>query len=100
MEVFGTKITNLVFQPHQFVKVMRLQATGTTVKFWPSKEIFETTDFSFEVLSTRFREMAFLNKGLILTLTDLRQGHVDEKGEHTNSSISIRRRELLILLNT
>ena len=54
---------------------------GTTVTFWPSKEIFETTDFSFEVLSTRFREMAFLNKGLILTLTDLRPGHVDEKGE-------------------
>jgi DNA gyrase subunit B len=55
--------------------------TGTTVTFWPSAEIFETTDFSFEVLSTRFREMAFLNKGLILTLTDLRPGHVDEKGD-------------------
>jgi DNA gyrase subunit B len=55
--------------------------TGTTVQFWPSEEIFETTDFSFEVLSTRFREMAFLNKGLRLTLTDLRPGHVDEKGE-------------------
>ena len=53
---------------------------GTTVTFWPSAEIFETTDFSFEVLSTRFREMAFLNKGLILTLTDERPGHVDEKG--------------------
>ncbi|MBU6255744.1 MAG: DNA topoisomerase IV subunit B, partial [Actinomycetales bacterium] len=57
------------------------KSNGTTVRFWPSKEIFETTDFSFEVLSTRFREMAFLNKGLILTLTDMRQGHVDEKGE-------------------
>ncbi len=55
--------------------------SGTTVRFWPSKEIFETTDFSFEVLSTRFREMAFLNKNLTLTLTDLRPGHVDEKGE-------------------
>ncbi len=55
--------------------------TGTTIQFWPSADIFETTDFSFEVLSTRFREMAFLNKGLILTLTDLRDGHVDEKGE-------------------
>ena len=54
--------------------------SGTTVRFWPSKEIFETTDFSFEVLSTRFREMAFLNKGLILTLTDARTGHVDEVG--------------------
>jgi DNA gyrase subunit B len=55
--------------------------TGTTIQFWPSEDIFETTDFSFEVLSTRFREMAFLNRGLILSLTDLRAGHVDEKGE-------------------
>ena len=60
--------------------------TGTTVQFWPSAEIFETTDFSFEILSTRFREMAFLNKGLRLTLTDLRPGHVEDKGEplHVN----------------
>jgi DNA gyrase subunit B len=55
--------------------------TGTTIQFWPSEEIFETTDFSFEVLSTRFREMAFLNRGLVLSLTDMRPGHVDEKGE-------------------
>ena len=55
--------------------------TGTIVQFWPDEEIFESTDFSFEILSTRFREMAFLNRGLILTLTDLRPGHVDEKGE-------------------
>ena len=54
--------------------------SGTTVTFWPAKDIFETTDFSFETLATRFREMAFLNKGLILTLTDERAGHVDEKG--------------------
>ncbi len=55
--------------------------TGTTIQFWPSEDIFETTDFSFEVLSTRFREMAFLNRGLILSLTDLRPGHVDETGQ-------------------
>jgi len=54
---------------------------GTKTHFWPSSEIFETTDFSFETLSTRFREMAFINRGLILTLTDARDGHVDEKGE-------------------
>jgi DNA gyrase subunit B len=54
--------------------------SGTQVTFWPSAEIFETTDFSFETLSARFREMAFLNKGLILTLTDERAGHVDETG--------------------
>lgn len=55
--------------------------TGTTVRFWPSKEIFETTDFSFETLATRFREMAFLNSGLTITLRDERPSHVDEKGE-------------------
>ena len=56
-------------------------STGTEVTFWPSAEIFETTDFSFEILSTRFREMAFLNRGLTITLRDERPSHVDEKGE-------------------
>jgi DNA gyrase subunit B len=59
----------------------KAEGTGTTVTFWPSPDIFETTVFSFETLSTRFREMAFLNKGLILTLKDERAGHVDDKGE-------------------
>ncbi|MBM3721064.1 MAG: DNA topoisomerase (ATP-hydrolyzing) subunit B [Actinobacteria bacterium] len=55
--------------------------TGTEVTFWPSEEIFETTDYSFEILSTRFREMAFLNKGLKITLKDERPSHVNEKGK-------------------
>jgi DNA gyrase subunit B len=55
--------------------------TGTTVTFWASPEIFETTDYSFETLSTRFREMAFLNRGLTIRMTDERAGRVDEKGE-------------------
>ena len=54
--------------------------TGTTITFHPSAEIFETTNFSFETLATRFREMAFLNKGLQIEITDLRAGHVDEDG--------------------
>ena len=58
--------------------------SGTTVRFWPSVEIFETTDFSFEILSTRLREMAFLNRGLTITLTDERPGRVDEKGAPLN----------------
>jgi DNA gyrase subunit B len=62
-------------------KGAKTEETGTTVKFWPSEEIFETTDFSFEVLATRFREMAFLNKGLTIGLKDERPGHVDDKGE-------------------
>jgi DNA gyrase subunit B len=57
------------------------EKTGTEVTFWPSADIFETTDYSFEILSTRFREMAFLNKGLKITLRDERPSHVNEKGE-------------------
>ena len=62
-------------------KGVATKETGTEVTFYPSEEIFETTDFSFEILSTRFREMAFLNKGLTISLRDERVGHVDEKGE-------------------
>ena len=62
-------------------KGVATKETGTEVTFYPSEEIFESTDFSFEILSTRFREMAFLNKGLTISLRDERAGHVDEKGE-------------------
>jgi len=54
--------------------------TGTTITFYPSPQIFETTNFSYETLATRFREYAFLNKGLSITIIDERPGHVDENG--------------------
>ncbi|WP_311197449.1 DNA topoisomerase (ATP-hydrolyzing) subunit B [Aestuariimicrobium sp. p3-SID1156] len=53
--------------------------TGTTITFFASPDIFETTEYSFETLSTRFREMAFLNKGLAISLVDLRDGHDTEE---------------------
>ncbi|HEU5224081.1 MAG TPA: DNA topoisomerase (ATP-hydrolyzing) subunit B [Candidatus Lumbricidophila sp.] len=46
--------------------------TGTTITFWPSPDIFETTVFDYETLRTRFQQMAFLNRGLQITLTDRR----------------------------
>ena len=46
--------------------------TGTTITFWPSDEIFETIDFDYTTLRTRFQQMAFLNKGLKITLADER----------------------------
>ena len=55
--------------------------TGTTVTFYASSEIFETTNYSYETLAARFREMAFLNKGLSIKVTDERPGHVDDDGE-------------------
>ncbi|MFJ1753699.1 DNA topoisomerase (ATP-hydrolyzing) subunit B [Kitasatospora sp. NPDC088134] len=55
--------------------------TGTTVTFWADPDIFETTVYSFETLSRRFQEMAFLNKGLTISLTDERPEHVDDEGK-------------------
>ncbi|MFD6414914.1 DNA topoisomerase (ATP-hydrolyzing) subunit B [Streptomyces sp. NPDC060194] len=49
------------------------EETGTSVTFWADGEIFETTEYSFETLSRRFQEMAFLNKGLTIRLTDERE---------------------------
>lgn len=55
--------------------------TGTSVTFWADPDIFETTVYSFETLSRRFKEMAFLNKGLSISLTDERPEHVDDEGK-------------------
>ncbi len=46
---------------------------GTTITFWPDTTIFETTEWSFETLSRRMQEMAFLNKNLAISITDQRQ---------------------------
>ena len=53
---------------------------GTTITFKPDDAIFETTEFNYDTLKARFREIAFLNKGLIITLKDLRQ---DKEREET-----------------
>ncbi len=55
--------------------------TGTTVTFWPDPDVFETTEFSFETLSRRFQEMAFLNRGLTITLRDEREVGLDPEGD-------------------
>ncbi|MGI8435099.1 MAG: DNA topoisomerase (ATP-hydrolyzing) subunit B [Nocardioidaceae bacterium] len=51
------------------------EETGTTIAFWASPDIFETTDYSFETVASRFREMAFLNKGLEIVVRDERPDH-------------------------
>ena len=47
---------------------------GTTITFWPDDEIFETTVFNYDTMKNRFREIAFLNKGLVISLEDRREG--------------------------
>src|SRR5260370_1416562 len=56
--------------------------TGTIITFWPDSDIFETTEWSFETLSRRLQEMAFLNRGLSITLTDERPEHIINGGPH------------------
>jgi DNA gyrase subunit B len=54
------------------------EETGTTVTFYASTDIFETTNYSYDTLAARLREMAFLNKGLTITIVDERPDHKDE----------------------
>ena len=61
--------------------------TGTSQTFYPDPEIFDSVEFSFEILRQRFQQMAFLNKGLRITLTDERQGVTDEGDEITGDEL-------------
>ncbi|MEU1122596.1 DNA topoisomerase (ATP-hydrolyzing) subunit B [Streptomyces sp. NPDC005899] len=65
------------------------EETGTTVTFWADGDVFETTDYSFETLSRRFQEMAFLNKGLTLKLTDERAAAKATAGADTAEVVDV-----------
>lgn len=55
-------------------------STGTTIIFKPDSTIFQTIEFNFEILSARLRELAYLNKGITLTITDLREMVESDEG--------------------
>lgn len=62
-------------------KVKPVKKTGTTIRFWPDPEIFtETVEFEYDIVSSRLRETAFLNRGLHITL-------VDERGEEPRRDV-------------
>ena len=52
--------------------------TGTKITFWPDEEIFSTVDFDYKILETRFREIAFLNAGLKIKLSDMKKSKTEE----------------------
>ena len=56
----------------EFKKIGKTDKRGTRITFWPDEEIFETTEFDYNILSNRLRELAFLNRGVTITITDER----------------------------
>lgn len=65
--------------PLEDVKVIgKTEKRGTKVTFLPDPEVFETTEFSFEILTKRLRELAFLNKGITISITDERDNKTHE----------------------
>ena len=64
-----------------------VEKTGSTVTFLPDKEIFEETVYDYGILQRRLREMAFLTKGLKITLIDTREGKEQEKTFHYEGGI-------------
>ncbi|MDK0628245.1 DNA topoisomerase (ATP-hydrolyzing) subunit B [Clostridium perfringens] len=68
-------------------KVGEAEGSGTKVHFKPDHEIFEETEYDFEILSQRLRELAFLNKGINITLIDEREDGVKEEVYHYEGGI-------------
>ena len=69
--------------------------TGSKSTFWPDGEIFDETEFDFDTLERRLREMAFLNKGIKITLKDEREGRKKEEVFHYEGGI----KEFVVHLN-
>jgi DNA gyrase subunit B len=57
---------------HDVIEKGDTESTGTSITFKPDTDIFETVDFNFETLATRLRELAFLNRGIKIVITDKR----------------------------
>lgn len=78
---------NLYRQTYSYAKpgpleiVGQTDKQGTIVRFWPDGKIFETLDFSFDIVHRRLQEMAFLNKGLTINFTDERVAATDASEE-------------------
>ncbi len=72
---------------HPLEVIGNTRKKGTTVTFMPDDTIFETLNFDFDTLRTRLREMAFLTKGLKITLCDKRAGREKEREFHYEGGI-------------
>ncbi|MDM0784119.1 DNA topoisomerase (ATP-hydrolyzing) subunit B [Clostridium perfringens] len=68
-------------------RIGEAEGSGTKVHFKPDHEIFEETEYDFEILSQRLRELAFLNKGINITLIDEREDEIKEEVYHYEGGI-------------
>ena len=85
------KIYAIAFERGKTVEKMHeigeSRKTGSKTIFWPDPEIFEETIFNYETLQHRLREMAFLNKGIKITLEDKREDHKKKEEFHYEGGI-------------
>ena len=80
--------------PDELVEGDNARGTGTTIRFWPDPEIFETVEFNYDTIARRLQEMAFLNKGLTIVLRDERaiskeQAELEEIADAGDSAVSL-----------
>jgi DNA gyrase subunit B len=84
---FSYGVPNEELQRHEAT-----EETGTTTRFWASEDIFETTHYDFETITNRFREMAFLNKGLEIVVRDRRPAAEGSEGGRAGAEVPLRPR--------
>ncbi len=89
-KIYEVKFANggKTVQPLTVIGACEEDKSGTTVTFKPDADIFDTDIYDYETLKVRTRELAFLNKGLRLTLTDKRSGEEKQETFHYEGGIS------------
>lgn len=87
----GGKVYKIAFERGKTVEKMseigESRKTGSKTRFWPDPEIFEETIYDYSTLQHRLREMAFLNKGIKITLEDKREGRKNKEEFHYEGGI-------------
>lgn len=118
LEVYVHRDNHVYFQkyergvPCEDLKIIGdTDRTGTTIRFWPDPEIFkDTLEFDYEILATRIRELAFLNKGLTIAIEDKRvedkrneyhyEGGIKSYVEHLNRTKEVLHEEPIFIEGT
>ncbi|WP_158879721.1 DNA topoisomerase (ATP-hydrolyzing) subunit B [Amycolatopsis anabasis] len=79
-------------EPQELIEAGAADSTGTTVTFWADPDIFETTTYNAETIARRLQEMAFLNKGLTLSLRDERVAEEDTEEDAGGQQARVKER--------